>query len=147
MNKLFFTVVALFALSFHHAAFAALSATISASSSTVKVNQPVIARVAINNTSSSALTLNSLQITASYNGASGSKVPAAFSVYPPQSVVLAANATTTVPMTAIFFAPSTGVTGSGTGVYRVGALFSTSDGDVTAAAQGASVTVNPVRYP
>lgn len=125
--------------------FAALSASVSGSPSTVRINQPVAVSVSISNTGS-ALSLQSLNITANYNGVSGGKVPAAFSVLNlganSPSIALAANATTVIPMTAVFFSPSTGVTGSGSGQFYVGANFQTSDGSVTSAGTAARITVN-----
>lgn len=131
-------------------AFAALSAIVTASPTTAYINQLVTASVAINNTGS-AMNLNSLSITATYNGVGGTKVPAAFSVLNlgPNSpnIALAGSATTTIPMQAVFFAPSTGVTGSGTGKFYIGATFYTSDGSVTSAATAGQVTVNPLPLP
>jgi hypothetical protein len=147
MRKYLLTVTVLLAVVFGTNAFAALSASISASPGTVIINQPMTANVAISNTSLSALTLTNLQITAAYNGNNVSRIPMALSVYNPSSVVLAANSITSVPMTAIFFAPSTGITGSGSGKYYIGALITASDGTVTSAATGTSVTVNPVPLP
>lgn len=146
-RKPFIALTSIVALVFSSNVFAALSATLSASPSTATINQLVDVRVAISNTGS-AMNLTSLNITANYNGVPGGKVPAAFSTLNlgPNSPFLSlpANLTTTVPMQAIFFAPSTGVTGSGSGVYHIGANFSTSDGSITSAAMGTSVTVNPL---
>lgn len=147
MKTKFYSLFMLVALLVGTQAFAALSAVVSVSPSTATINQLVTASVAISNTGS-AINLQSLNITANYNGVAGGKVPAAFSSLNlgPNSpfLSLAANATTTVPMQAIFFSPSTGVTGSGSGQYFIGANFSTSDGSVTSAGTAGRVTVNPL---
>lgn len=130
--------------------FAALSAIVTASPSSVLINQLVTASVAINNTGS-AMNLTSLRITATYNGVTGTKVPAAFSVLNlgPNSpnIALAGSATTTIPMQAVFFAPSTGPTGTGTGRFYIGATFTTSDGSITQAATAGQVAVDPIPLP
>jgi hypothetical protein len=146
MKHTLFTIVAVVVLAMSHNAMAALSAVVSVSPSTVIINQPAGISVAISNTGS-AMTLSNLNITASYNGVSGGRVPAAYSFYVPNSVSLAANLTTTVPMQAVFFAPSTGITGSGSGYYAVGANFSTSDGSNVSAQTAGVLTVNPVPLP
>lgn len=146
MKKHFFTLASVFVLMFAQTSFAALSAIVTASPSTVIINQPSNLSIAISNTGSS-MTLQNVQLTASYNGSTTSRVPLAFSVYNPSSVVLAANATTTVPMNAVFFSPSTGTTGSGSGKFYVGALLTTSDGTITGAGISAELTVNPVPLP
>lgn len=129
--------------------FADLSAIVSASPSTAYINQLVTASIAINNTGS-AMSLTSLQITANYNGVRGSKIPASFSVLNlgPNSpnISLPGSATTTIPMQAVFFAPSTGTTGNGSGKYYIGATFTTSDGSITSAATAGQVTVNPLPF-
>lgn len=136
-------------------AFAALSAVVTVSPSSVYINQMVTASVAIDNTGSS-MNLSSLSITANYNGVPGSRIPAAFSVLNlgPNSPSIAlgggsgqAGVVTTIPMQAVFFAPSTGITGSGSGKFYVGATFYTSDGSVTSAATAGRVTVNPLPLP
>lgn len=132
-------------------AFAALSAVVSVTNSPVKINQKVNVLVTISNTSASALTLNSLYITATANGKGGTKPPAAFSVFNTgpnaPSLTLAANLVTVVPMQANFFYPSTGITGAGTGQYYIGATFTTTDGSITSAATAGQVTVNPLPLP
>lgn len=150
MRKYILTLVTLFALIMGTNVFAALSMVVTASPNPALINQLVTASVAINNTGS-ALNITTLNITASYNGSTTSRIPAAFSVFNigPNSpnLVLAANATTTVPMQAVFFAPSTGVTGSGTGKFYIGANLVASDGSVTTAATSAALTVNPIALP
>jgi hypothetical protein len=150
-NILIFTMI--MAMVFGTSAFAALTAVVTSTPTIAQINQPVNLNITVtNSTGSSALTLSNVQITASYNGNPLSRVPMALSVYPPSSVAIAAALTnaavsTTFPMSVVFFAPSTGITGSGTGKYYVGALLYTSDGGVTSAATSAPVTVNPVPLP
>lgn len=151
MRKYILTLVTLFALIMGTNAFAALSMIVTASPNPALINQLVTASVAILNTSSTALNITNLNITASYNGSTTSRIPAAYSQFNigPNSpnLVLAANATTTVPLQAVFFAPSTGVTGSGTGKFYIGANLTASDGSVTTAATSAALTVNPIALP
>lgn len=131
-------------------AFAALSAVVTVSPSTALINQLVTASVAINNTGST-VNLTNISITANYNGRPGSKVPSAFSNFnigPNAPIItIAGSATTTIPLQAVFFAPSTGVTGSGTGKFYIGSTFYTSDGSVTSAATAGLLTVNPLPLP
>lgn len=153
MKNYLLTVLLLFVVAMGQNAMAALSASVSLVSSTAIINQPMTANVAISNTGASAVNVISIVPTASATGAAPglSKIPAAFSSYnigPNASVVVAAaNSTTTIPFNVIFFAPSTGVTGSGTGTYSVGATVYTSDGSVFAAGTAALATVNPVPLP
>jgi len=135
-------------------AFAALSAVVVASPNNLYINQQTTAIVAITNTGA-ATTLSSLNITATFNGVGGTKVPAAFSVLNlgPNSPTMAiavgttlAPTTTNIPMQAVFFAPSTGSTNSGSGQFYIGANFSTTDGTVTSAATAGRVTVHPLPF-
>lgn len=151
MKTTLLTIIALLVLAVGHNAMAAISAVVTASPSTAIINQPVTASIAISNTGSSAYTITALKITATYNGNPLSKVPAAFSVFNlgpnAPSLSVPALLTTTIPMQAVFFAPSTGVTGSGTGKYYIGATFTLSDGSNNAATTAGQVTVNPVPLP
>lgn len=149
MKKYLFVVLALFLAAFNQAAMASiLSMTVTPSPSTVIINQPTTASIAVLN-GSTALTLSNLIVTATVTGVSpvGGRLPAAYSVYVPNSVALAASTTTTFPAQIIFFSPSTGVTGAGTGTYSIGATLYTSDGAVTTSATAGTVTVNPVPLP
>lgn len=153
MRKYFFTLIVLLAMAFGNHAMAALSATISLASSTAIINQPMTANVAISNTGSSAVNIIGFVPTAAATGAAPgtSRIPAAFSVFNlgPNSTQtsLPANATTTVPFNVVFFAPSTGITGAGTGTFSVGVTVYTSDGSVFAPGAAALATVNPVLLP
>lgn len=148
--KQLFTVLTLLALTVGSNAFAALSAVVTMSPNPARINQLVTASIAIQNTGA-ATTLTNLNITAAYSQNALSRIPAAYSQFNlgPNSpyLGLAANATTIVPMQVVFFSPSTGITGSGTGQYMVGANFTTSDGTVTSAAYSGPVTVNPLPLP
>lgn len=150
MKNIKVTLFSLLALVMASNAFATIGAVVSVSPSTALINQLVTASISITNTGS-AMNLTSLAITANYNGVAGSRVSAAFSTFNlgpnAPNLALAANSTTVVPMQAIFFAPSTGVTGSGTGKYYIGATFTTSDGSITSAATAGRVTVNPLPLP
>lgn len=151
MKHFLSTIVALVLVASSHPAMAAITASMSSSQNPAIINQQVPLVLSIVNGGSSAATLTGVQITANYNGVPGGKIPAAFSqfAYPPsnQLSVAGSNATTSVPFSAVFFAPSTGVTGSGTGVYYIGATLSFSDGSSVGVSSAAQQTVNPVPLP
>lgn len=149
MKRLF---VALFIGLFSTNVFAALGVTVSVSPSTAIINQMVTATLAISNTGTSTVSLSDVQITANYNGVPGGKIPAAFSKFaiPPgatNSIASGASNAISFPMQAVFFAPSTGVTGSGSGKYYIGAIVTSSDGSITSATTAGQITVNPVSLP
>lgn len=145
------TLLPIFALFMGQHAMAALSAIVTLANSTAIINQQMPANVVISNTGASAVTLTGLQITATATGCVGCKIPAAFSQinFGPNAPGLSIPAllTTSIPFNAIFFAPSTGITGSGTGTYSIGATVYTSDGSVFGAGTAGVATVNPVPLP
>lgn len=151
MRKLFTTITMVVMAALSSNAMAAIDAKVTVSPSTAIINQKVTANVLITNGSGSILNLSSLAITANYNGNPGSRLPAALDVYSlgPNSPVITvpANGSTTVPLNAVFFSPSTGVTGSGTGKFYIGAYVQTSDGSVTSAYSAGQVSVNPIALP
>jgi len=133
-----------------HYAMAALSAVASLSPSTTTINHPVNVSLAISNTSGSILTLNNVKLTATSTLAPvSSRVPVAFSVFNQASgMTIAANSTTTIPVgQAVFFSPSTGITGSSGRTFSVGGLFYTSDGSITAVETAGIATINPIPLP
>jgi hypothetical protein len=151
MKKYIFTAFLMLFLAIGQTALAALSAIVTVAQSPVTINQQVTANVNISNTGGTALTLTSLFITASASGSPTDRVPAAYSKYNfgpnATQLVIPANGNLIVPMNANFFSPSTGITGAGSGVYTIGATFTTSDGSLTTSAVGGNVTVNPVLLP
>lgn len=154
MKNYLFTIIALVIALTSQSAMAALSATASVSPSTSTVNLPVAVSLAISNTGSSQLTVTNIQLTASATGASPgtSRIPAAFTVFNtgPNNVAITVgpNATTTIPAgMVVFFSPSTGITGSGSGTYSVGGTFYTSDGSTTPVGIAGIATVNPIPLP
>lgn len=150
--KYFLTIILLLTAAVGHNAMAALSAVVSVSPSTSTINKPVSVSIAISNTGSSQLTVTNLRVTAtSTSNPTSSRLPAAFSVFntgPNFSITVGPNATTTIPGgQVIFFSPSTGITGSGSGTYSVGATVYTSDGSITNASTAGVETVNPIPLP
>lgn len=131
------------------------SAVVSLSPSTTTINHPQSISLALFNTvGASQLTVTNVVITAtSTSNPSSSRLPYALSVFNQQApnavpITLAAGATTTANVgNIIFFSPSTGITGSGTGTYSVGATIYTSDGAITAAATSGVATINPIPLP
>lgn len=134
-------------------AFAAVSATASLSTSTTTINHPIAVTVTFRNGGSSQLTVTNVQLTATSHSNTSAKLPAAYSVWnqgPNASVTVAAGPNVTTDFgagTVIFFSPSTGITGSGTGTYDIGGTIYTSDGSVTAISVGGRATVNPIPLP
>lgn len=151
MNK-FITMFLILAVVLGQNAFAVVTASVTASPTTAYINQKVTANVAISNTGTSDITLRSLVITATANGKQSSRPAAAFSVFntgPNAPIVtILAGGGVTVPMQAVFFAPSSGITGAATtSKYFIGALVQTSDGSVTSAATAGQVRVDPLLLP
>lgn len=151
MRTLFTTIATLVMAGLSSSAWAAIAATVSVSPSSATINQKVTANVLVINNSASIVNLTSLSITANYNGVAGSRIPCALDVYnigPNAPIVtVPANGSTTVPLNAVFFSPSTGVTGSGTGKFYIGAYVQTSDGSVTSAYSAGQVAINPLALP
>ncbi len=153
MKNYFHTLILVLILGVGHNAMAAISASVSLSPSTTTINHPVSVSLAISNTGSSQLTVTNIKITAtSTSNPSSSRLPMALSVFNggpnAAAITVGPNATTTIPGgQAVFFSPSTGVTGSGSGTYSVGATVYTSDGSVTAASVSGVATINPVPLP
>lgn len=148
------TVIILLVMAVSGNAFAAVSATATISPSSTTINRPVSVIVAFRNGTASQLTITNVQLTvASSSGGSTSRIPAAFSVWnqgPNASVTVSGGPNVTTSFNGgqiVFFSPSTGVTGSGTGTFNIGGTVYTSDGSVTAISVGASATVDPIPNP
>lgn len=133
----------------NQAALAALSVSASVSPNPTTINHPVSVSLAVNNTGSQ-LTVTNIKLTATSTQApSSSRLPVAFSVYNQNSpLTVGANATTTISGgQVIFFSPSTGITGSGSGTYSIGGLVYTSDGSITPISAAGVSTINPIPLP
>jgi hypothetical protein len=151
MKKLFTTIAMLVMAGLSSTAMAAISASVSVAPSVATINQKVTASVLITNGSASAVQILALAITANYNGNPLSRLPCALDVYAPGPSVpvvsVPGNGSATVPLNAVFFSPSTGVTGAGSGKFYIGAYVQTSDGSVTAAYSAGQVSINPLPLP
>lgn len=128
----------------HATAFAIAITNTSAGSP--RINQVFPVNIQISNAGSS-FNLTGLKVTANYNGVPTSKPPFAISQYNfgPNAPVLSIagpNTTTTIPVSLVFFAPSNGITGTGTGQYYIGATIYGSDGSTTGVTTAARATVN-----
>lgn len=149
--KYFITTVLFVVLAAGHSAFAAITASLSPSESTVTINRPVKLSLSISNTGSSQLTVTNIKLTAtSTQNPTSSRLPVAFSVFAPNqaAITVGPNATTVIPGgQVIFFSPSTGITGSGSGTYSVGGTVYTSDGSITGVTSAGVVEVDPVPLP
>lgn len=115
-----------------------------------RINQQFPVNISISNAGSS-FNLTGLSVTANYNGTPTSKVPFAVSQYNfgPNAPVLSIagpNTTTTIPVNLVFFSPSTGLTGTGTGAYYIGATIYGSDGSVTGVTTAAQAKVNNIPF-
>lgn len=153
---------------------AAILMTVLPSTGTGVINQAITENVVITNTGSTAFTITNLIPTAVYaistsggplvgfaapggqsnagvvwaQSAQTSRATSVFNVGPnATNLALAGTTTITVPYTVVFFAPSTGVTGSGTGAYLPGALVYLNDGSVNVPSQAGAVIVNPLPLP
>lgn len=131
--------------------FANAFITASVSPSTSIINQPVHLNLAISNAGSTFKVTN-IAITANYNGTPGGKIPMAVSVFnfgpnAPSMSVTGPDATTNIGANLVFFAPSTGVTGTGSGKYYIGATVYGDDGSVTTVTTAARATVDPIALP
>lgn len=151
--KTLFTLIFVCILAVSGDAFAAVSANLTAASTTTTINKPVNFNVAFLNGGSSQLTVTNVKLTATSSANVNTKLPAAFSVWnqgPNASVTVSAGPNVSTSFGAgqiVFFSPSTGITGSGTATFQVGGTIYTSDGSVTPITKGASVTVNPIPLP
>lgn len=125
----------------------AMTATISALPTTVLINQPSNMTLTISNSGGAAVTVVGIQPTAIPTGATnascGIGVPAISSGF---NVSVPASGSLVFPFSVVFFAPSTGPIGAGSGTYSVGAVCETSDGSVFSPT-AATVTVNPIALP
>lgn len=150
MRKILLSVFLVLSMVFGgNAVYAALTVRASGSPSPTTINHPVSVSLIIANTSSQ-LTVTDVKITATSTSApSSSRLPAAFSVYDKNNpVTIGANVTTTISGGRIvFFSPSTGITGSGTGTFSIGGLVYTSDGSITPVSTAGVVEIDPVPLP
>lgn len=125
----------------------AMSATITASLSTVLINQPTNLIINIANSGGSAVNVTGIQPTViptgATNASAGVGVPAISAGIP---VSVPASGSLNFPFSVVFFAPSTGPIGAGNGTYSVGAVCESSDGSVFSPT-AVTITVNPITLP
>jgi hypothetical protein len=119
-----------------------------------QINHPVAVNITVSSSGAAAGTyVTNIQLTAtSFSNPTSSRVPVAFTQWNPfntaVTIAVGSNATTTIgagPL--IFFAPSTGVTGSGTGQFIIGGNVYLSDGTVNQITIGAQIKINPIALP
>lgn len=129
----------------------AMTASLTVSPSTVIINQPIACSLTVSNSGGSAVNVLSIQPNAIVHASSPPNAveSAALGVVnlgPGAVVSVPASGSVTYGFSVIFFAPSTGPIGAGSGTFDIGALVSASDGsNFTPTAQ--SVTVNPIALP
>lgn len=126
---------------------------LTATPSTTTINHPVHVGLSINNTGS-MVTISNVQLTAtsSTNPNAAARIPAAFSRFNtgPNALAITFGASATTENNIgeiIFFAPSTGITGSGSGAYAIGGSVSFTNGTTIAITNGVNATINPVPLP
>lgn len=137
-----------------HNSMAAVGFSVSLSPSTTTINHPVQVNLSALNGGSSQLTVNNvkLTVTSTSNPNPAARIPMIFSVFNPNNTAITIGAGPNISTafnagTAVFFSPSTGVTGSGSGTYSIGGVVTLSDGSVTSISTGAAATINPVPIP
>lgn len=152
MRKFISTLFLLVSALAMNPAMAAIVITASGSPSTTTINHPVAVSLSISNTGSQ-VTVTNLGLTAtSTQSPTSSKLPIAVSIFNvgpnAPSIVLPANLTTSITAgQMIFFSPSTGITGSGSGTYSIGGVLYTSDGSITPVTKAGVITINPIPLP
>lgn len=127
----------------------AISATLTLTPTTVLINQQITCFLTVSNSGGAAVNVVGAHATAIFTGNTLTAPAVALGV-----INLGPGSITTVPASGsisfmfnvVFFAPSTGPIGAGTGTYSVGAVVSTSDGANTSPT-AATVTVNPLPLP
>jgi len=128
----------------------ALTATIEVNPSTVLINQQASATLTVSNSGGGAIDLLSVTPTAVFTGTA---VPAQASVGL-GSVPLSSGFVTSVPaggdlvlsFSCVFFSPSTGIDGTGSGTYDIGAVILAADGSIFSPSAD-TVTVDPLPLP
>jgi hypothetical protein len=129
----------------------AITATLALSLSTLSINQPVACSLTVSNSGGSAINVLSIEPLAYVTGSSpqqnmGACALGVVDLGPGAVVSIPASGSLSFGFSAVFFAPSTGPIGAGTGTFSVSALIATSDGsNTTPTAQ--TVTVNPLVLP
>jgi hypothetical protein len=129
----------------------AMTATLAISPSTVIINQPVACSLTVSNSGGSAVNVLSAQGNVIVHGSSPpdaveSCAIGVINLGPGAVVTVPASGSVTYGFSVVFFSPSTGPIGAGSGTFDIGALISASDGSnfVPTAQQ---VTVNPIALP
>jgi hypothetical protein len=114
----------------------AMTATISCSPSAVQINQKVTATITVSNDGASSVNVQGIRLYANYTG--GGNAPQTSVAYGQPNlsagatVSVAASGSTVFPVDLVFFAPSTGLLGAGSGTFDVSAQINSSDGSVFA---------------
>lgn len=125
----------------------AMTATISLSPTTVLINQPTNLVLTISNSSGGAVNVTSIHPYAYYTGSSAPYDPTVnigvFNIGQGANITVPASGSLSFAAPAVFFAPSTGQYGAGSGTYSVTAICQSSDGSVFSPT-AATVTVNPI---
>lgn len=129
----------------------AMTATLVVSPATVIINQAISCSLTVSNSGGAAVNVLSVQPNAIVHGSSPvdyveASALGVVNLGPGAVVTVPASGSVVYGFSVVFFAPSTGPIGAGTGTFDIGALVSTSDGsNFTPTAQ--SVTVNPIALP
>ena len=127
----------------------ALTATISLTQSTTTIHEPNMAAVTVSNSGGSPISINTITPNIVFTGDAVTEDATSWSYHEvllgtlfPSSVPAGGSTIFNFPF--VIHAPSTGVTGTGSGTYSVSCTIYGADGSVTTPASAATVTVNPV---
>lgn len=127
----------------------AITATITAGPTPALINQKINCVVNVANSGGSAVTILAVQpllkATGSANPPGAACAAGDVDLNSPNNIV-PAGGSVNVPFGAVFFAPSTGPIGAGSGTYDISCMVQTSDGSNTSPT-AAVVTVNPLPLP
>jgi hypothetical protein len=125
----------------------AMTATISLNLSTVLINQPTQATLTISNSSAGSVNVIALAPLVFLTGNSAPYANAVASgewaLGPGVNITVPASGSLSYSAPFVFFAPSTGQYGAGSGTFSIQAVCNTSDGSVFLPT-AATVTVNPI---
>ena len=158
MKTFFSTIAFILASAVNHNALAAGSYNLTASTypaNATTINHPVAVNITV---SSSGVTTNSVYVTnialtaTSTSNPTQARLPMAFTQWNPFNTSLTINAGSNASTTLgagplVFFSPSTGITGSGSGSYTIGGNVYLSDGSVNPITVGAVIKINPIPLP
>lgn len=129
----------------------AMTATISMSPSSGYINQKMNGSLTISNSGGSSVLVTSIQPQTKLTGSPSIDINTGVAVsLPPlgqgQNITVPASGSLVFPISFVFFGPSTGPIGAGSGTFDCGAVCQSSDGSIFSPTP-ATVTINPLPLP